>query len=150
MRSREAPNQGSNDAAAESTPEPEPQPVAPAPAPSGSELNDEGYALTQAGRYEEAIPILQRAVSELEGSSDQLTYGYALFNLAHALRLAGNAEDAIPLLEQRLQIPDQLAAVRAELAAARADAGLTDSEEAKPGNGPPPWANSDGADEADD
>jgi tetratricopeptide (TPR) repeat protein len=152
------PSQGSNEAAVEPTPEPEPQLAGPAPAASGSELNNEGFALSQAGQYEEAIPILQRAVSELEGSSDQLTYGYALFNLAHALRLAGNPEEAIPLLEERLKIPDQLGAVQAELAAARADAGLTESgdaatvppEEAKPGNGPPPWANSDGAVEADD
>jgi tetratricopeptide (TPR) repeat protein len=152
------PSQGSNEAAVEPTPEPEPQLAAPAPAASGSELNNEGFALSQAGQYEEAIPILQRAVSELEGSDDELTYGYALFNLAHALRLAGNPEEAIPLLEERLQIPDQLGAVQAELAAARADAGLTESgdaatvppQEAKPENGPPPWANSDGAVEADD
>ena len=122
--------------------------------PSGAELNDQGFALTQEGRYDEAIPILQRAVDELAGGSDQITYGYALFNLAQALRLSGNPEDAIPLLEQRLEIPDQLPEVRAELAAAREEAGLTTSEpdgaakpdkEPKSGEGPPPWASGDGA-----
>src|SRR4029078_1232164 len=36
-------------------------PAAPPPAPStsGAELNDQGYALIQAGRYEEAVPVLQ-------------------------------------------------------------------------------------------
>jgi eukaryotic-like serine/threonine-protein kinase len=127
-------------------------------APSGVELNDQGFDLTQAGDYEGAIPILRRAVEALEGGSDQLTYGYALFNLAHALRLAGRPEEAIPLLEQRLEIPDQTAEVQAELAEAQAAAGVGTSEgegEPKPGNGPKPgqgppsWADGDGAVEAD-
>jgi hypothetical protein len=97
----------------------------PGPA-SGAELNDQGYAMIQQGRYEEAIPILERAVTSLRDSGDQLTYGYALFNLAHALRLAGRPEEAIPLLEERLEIPNQTDVVQAELDAALADAGLAD------------------------
>jgi hypothetical protein len=129
-------------------------PVAQAPS-DGAALNNQGFSLIQSGDYDSAIPILQRAVDQLEGSSDQLTYGYALYNLAHALRLAGRPEEAIPLLEQRLEIPDQVATVEAELAAARADAGETGGgkpEKApkpeKPPksdeHGPPPWANGDG------
>jgi eukaryotic-like serine/threonine-protein kinase len=112
----------------------------------GASLNQRGYDLIQAGSYDAALPVLQRAVDQLEGSGDQLTYGYALYNLAHALRLAGRPEEAIPLLEQRLQIPDQLGTVEAELSAARADAGATGAAKAKPekpeshGHGPPPWA----------
>ena len=121
----------------------------------GVALNDQGFALIQSGDYAGAIPILQRAVDQLAGSSDQLTYGYALYNLGHALRLAGRAEEAIPILEQRLQIPDQQATVEAELEAARADAAATGgakpAKEPKPGkrpkdeSGKPPWANGDGA-----
>jgi hypothetical protein len=61
------------------------------------------------------------------------------------------------VLEQRLQIPDQLSTVEAELAAARADLGATGGakpekpekppkpgKEPKDEHGPPPWANSGG------
>jgi serine/threonine protein kinase len=119
--------------------------------PDGAALNQRGFELINAGQYDEAIPVLQRAVDQLEGSGDQLTYGYALYNLGHALRLAGRPEDAIQILEQRLQIPDQQGTVEAELAAARADAGATGgAKPAKPekpgkppkshGHGPPPSA----------
>jgi eukaryotic-like serine/threonine-protein kinase len=102
---------------------------------SGAELNDQGFALINQGRYEEAIPILQRAVEQLAPIGD-LTYAYALYNLGHALRLAGRPEEAIPILEQRLEIPNQTGVVRQELEAALAAAGETDSgkkpKEAKP------------------
>jgi tetratricopeptide (TPR) repeat protein len=118
------------------------EPVADAPA-DGAALNDEGYALIQEGRYEEAIPVLQRAVDALAGSGDELTYNYALFNLAHALRLAGRPEEAIPLLEERLAYPDQQETVEAELAAAREAAGLEpdaggETGGVKPEKGGPP------------
>jgi tetratricopeptide (TPR) repeat protein len=99
-----------------------PASVAPTQGASGAQLNDQGYALLQAGRYEEAVAVLRRAVDSFpEGTSD-LTYAYALYNLGHALRLAGRPEEAIPILEQRLQIPNQVATVRRELAAAKAEA----------------------------
>jgi serine/threonine protein kinase len=106
---------------------------------SGAELNDQGFALIQQGRYEEAIPILQRAVEELAPIGD-LTYAYALFNLGNALRLAGRPEEAIPILEQRLEIPNQTGEVRKELEAALAAAGVTDS------SGPGPNGNAFGHD----
>jgi serine/threonine-protein kinase len=89
----------------------------------GSQLNDQGYALIQDGRYEEAVPVLQRAVAAFPKGTTDLTYAYALFNLGHALRLAGDPQDAIPVLEQRLKIPDQTSTVQAELDAAEAAAG---------------------------
>jgi serine/threonine-protein kinase len=67
-----------------------------------------------------------------DGTSD-INYAYALFNLGQALRLAGRPEEAIPILEQRLQIPDQVATVRQELAAARAAAGGKKAKKAKKG-----------------
>ena len=98
--------------------------AAPEPVPAtGAELNDQGYALIQQGSYDEAIPLLEQAVSELEGTGD-LTYAFALFNLGHALRLAGRPADAIPVLEQRLEIPNQTDVVEAELDQAYADAGI--------------------------
>jgi hypothetical protein len=123
------------------TPAPEPEaeeaPAEPAPAPesapeqqeppadepaSGAELNAQGFELMNAGRYDEAIPILQQAVDSLAGSG-RLDYAYALYNLGHSLRLAGRPDEAIPILEQRLTIPNQRGVVKRELEAARSEAG---------------------------
>jgi tetratricopeptide (TPR) repeat protein len=79
--------------------------------------------LIQAGDYTAAVPILRRAVAAFPRDSTELVYGYALYNLAHAVRLSGHPAAAIPLLHRRLRIPDQIATVRAELAAAEAAAG---------------------------
>jgi TolA-binding protein len=104
-------------------------PSAPVPAASGTDaalgatLNEEGYALIQAGRYEEAVPILEEAVSAFPPGNEDLNYAYALYNLGNALRLSGRPEDAIPVLEQRLQIPNQIGTVSEELEAARSEAG---------------------------
>ena len=86
---------------------------------SGAQLNDRGFQLMNAGRYEEAIPILRRAVSASPRDRNDLTYAYALFNLGRSLRLAGRSQEAIPLLERRLRIDNQRATVRRELEAAR-------------------------------
>jgi tetratricopeptide (TPR) repeat protein len=85
----------------------------------GAQLNDEGYALIQQGRYEEAVPVLQEAVASFPEGETDLTYAYALFNLGQALRLSGRPEEAIPVLEERAKIPDQRATVLAELEMAR-------------------------------
>jgi eukaryotic-like serine/threonine-protein kinase len=100
-----------------------PTPAGPPDPARGSALNDRGYALIQAGDYEAAVPILRRAVAAFPRDSTELVYGYTLYNLAHALRLSGHPAEAIPLLRRRLRIPDQIATVRAELAAAEAEAG---------------------------
>ncbi len=99
--------------------------TAPAPSPattglSGAKLNDQGFELIQAGDYEGAVPLLQRAVDSFSAGTTDLTYAYALFNLGNALRLAGRPEEAIPILERRLEIPNQVGTVSRELAAARA------------------------------
>jgi eukaryotic-like serine/threonine-protein kinase len=93
-----------------------------APAPSGSSpaaLNDEGFRLMNAGRYADAIPVLQRAVEAFPQDSNELTYAYALYNLGRSLRLAGRPGEAIPFLERRLRFPNQRGTVEKELAAAR-------------------------------
>jgi eukaryotic-like serine/threonine-protein kinase len=105
-------------------------PVAAAPSTTavpadatGAQLNDEGYSLIQQGRYEEAIPVLRRAVASFPSGTTDINYAYSLFNLGNALRLAGRPQEAIPVLERRLQIPDQTDVVQRELDAARAAAG---------------------------
>jgi serine/threonine-protein kinase len=98
-------------------------PAVPTGSASGAQLNDEGYALIQQGRYDEAVPVLQRAVAAFPKGTSDLSYAYALYNLGHALRLAGRPDEAIPILEQRLQIPNQVATVSQELAVAEDQAG---------------------------
>ena len=106
-----------------------PEPTTPAPQPntgggeSGSALNDQGFDLMSAGRYEEAVPVLQRAVAAFPEGSTDLTLAYALFNLGRSLRLAGRPDEAIPILERRLQFKNQRGVVKKELAAARDAAG---------------------------
>ena len=96
------------------------QPSGTAPGGGPAALNARGYALLQGGDPAAAIPFLRRAVA---ANSGDLTYAYALFNLARALRLAGRPAEAIPLLERRLRIPNQIPVVQRELAAARRAAG---------------------------
>jgi serine/threonine-protein kinase len=96
---------------------------------SPAQLNDRGYDLMRAGRYAEAIPLLEQAVAAYPEDSNDLTYAYALYNLGRSLRLAGRPADAIPYLERRLRFDNQRDVVQAELDAARREAGVA------PGNG---------------
>lgn len=99
------------------------------PAPEGTDpaagagLNEEGFALIQAGEYEAAVPVLEEAVAAFPSETEDLAYAYALFNLGNALRLSGRPDEAIAVLERRLEIPNQTAKVEEELAAARAESG---------------------------
>jgi serine/threonine protein kinase len=105
------------------TSESEPPPAAEGSSESGAALNEQGYAMIQAGEYEAAVPVLEEAVASYPEGSEDLGYAYALFNLGSALRLSGRPEEAVPILEQRLQIPNQTSTVEQELEAARAEAG---------------------------
>ncbi len=86
-------------------------------------LNNEGFNLINQGLHEKAIPILQQSVDGFEsiGRTAEDDYAYALYNLGNALRLAGRPAEAIPILEQRVQIPNQVETVKAELKQARKD-----------------------------
>ena len=115
-------------AAPEPTPTPTPTP-ADTPATAGDpaaarSLNDRGFALMQARRYDEAIPQLQQAYELCRGSSRMDPCGYATYNYGAALRRSGNASAAIPILEERLQRfgDNQYGDVAEELEAARAQA----------------------------
>jgi serine/threonine-protein kinase len=104
----------------ERQPQREPAPAEPQPADaSPAQLNDQGFALMNAGRYDQAIPVLERAVAGFPEDSNDLTRAYALYNLGRSLRLAGRPDEAIPILERRLRIPNQRGVVKRELAAAR-------------------------------
>ena len=125
--------------AAEAPAEPEPAPPEPEPAPvesgelpssdnpdpaRGQSLNDEGFALLQAGNPEEALPSLEAAVAAFPAGSEDVEYAYALFNYAQASRMTGNPEAAIPALERRLEFSsDRTEVVRRELELAREAAG---------------------------
>jgi len=128
--------QGQASQPAPSPPSTSTTPASGAAPTDGSQLNDQGYALIQQGRYAEAIPILRRAVASFPDGTTDLNYAYALFNLGHALRMNGQPSEAIPILEQRLRIPDQTATVQRELDAALAAAGEKPPKAPKPGKGP--------------
>jgi eukaryotic-like serine/threonine-protein kinase len=102
----------------EAPPSVEPEGTDPA---LGASLNEEGFALIQAGEHEAAVPLLEEAVAAFPEGSEDVNYAYALFNLGNALRLSGRPEEAIPYLEQRLQFPSQEGEVREELEAAYAE-----------------------------
>jgi eukaryotic-like serine/threonine-protein kinase len=105
---------------------PPPSQQQPQGAELGRRLNDQGKALIDAGRPDEAIPILERAVAAFppEARATDINYAYALYNLADAYFQTGQFGKAIPLLEERLQIPNQQGAVRKALEdAMRAAAG---------------------------
>jgi eukaryotic-like serine/threonine-protein kinase len=104
-------------------PEPEPKPEGDDPA-TGAALNEEGFALMQAGEYEAAVPVLEQAVAAFPEGSEDVNYAYALFNLGSALRQSGRPDEAIPILERRLEIPNQEGEVREELEAAYSEAEL--------------------------
>jgi serine/threonine-protein kinase len=104
-------------------PVPEPEQPSGGDDPGGAQLNTQGFELINAGRYEEAIPVLQRAMDSFPPGTSDLNYAYALFNLGRALRLAGRPDEAIPILEQRLEIPNQRGTVKKELELARQEAG---------------------------
>ncbi len=106
-------------------PKAKPKPAAPPPVETpatptdAAGLNDQGFRLMSQGRYDEAVPVLRKAVAAFPGGSTDLTYAYALFNLGKALRLSGKPAEAIPILERRMRIPNQTDTVKRELEAAR-------------------------------
>jgi serine/threonine-protein kinase len=82
------------------------------PAPTGGNghaLNDQGYSKMRAGDYNGALPLLQQAVSALQGSGPSDPYeAYANYNLGYSLLKLGRCSEAVPYLQraQRLE-PDR-------------------------------------------
>jgi tetratricopeptide (TPR) repeat protein len=127
------------------TPEPTAEATqAPTQAPATTtadpaKLNDQGFALMNQGKYDQAVPILKQAVDAC-GDSLSTTCAYATYNYGAALNRSGDPAAAIPVLQRRLERwPDNQAdTVRQELAAACEAAGA-DCGDA--GGGPPGKAN---------
>jgi Flp pilus assembly protein TadD len=70
-------------------------------------LNDEGYALIQRESYAEAIPPLQKAVTDLSGAGPADPYeAYANYNLGYALLKSRRCAEALGPLEtaNRLEV----------------------------------------------
>jgi eukaryotic-like serine/threonine-protein kinase len=64
------------------------------------------------------VPLLQRAVDAFRAQrrTKELSYAFALYNLAYALARTGRGADAVPLLQERLRVSDnQRGVVRREL-----------------------------------
>lgn len=127
----------------ETTPEPPPEttpeettapeegiPTSDAPDPvQAAALNDEGFALLQAGQPEQALAPLEQSVALYPADSTELNYAFALFNYAQALRLTGDPAAAIPLLQKRLSFSsNQRPVVEEELAIAMEEAGVGDDD----------------------
>lgn len=98
-----------------------PTPVSPALA---AQLEAQGHELLDAGRYSEAIAVLEKALPATgenlgnclrPASETCLTYAYALYDLGRALRLDGDPAAAVPVLQRRLQIENQRPTVQAQL-----------------------------------
>jgi hypothetical protein len=83
---------------------------APASAPSsgasGAALNDAGFRKMQAGDYAGALPLLERAVQRLQGTSS-LTEAYADYNLASTRVHLGSCDGVLELLDRSESIQGQ-------------------------------------------
>jgi len=86
-------------------PEPttEPQPTTAPAAENPAQLNDRGFELMQAGRYEEALPLFEQAVAGLAGTGE-LAEAYASYNLAFTRRALGRCDGVLALLERSEQV----------------------------------------------
>ena len=89
----------------------------PPPSGSPSQLNDQGFRLMRAGRYQEALPLLEQSVAGLAGSG-QLAEAYASYNLAFTRRALGQCDSVIELLDRSQQVQG----VRGEITRLRREA----------------------------
>jgi serine/threonine-protein kinase len=90
---------------------PSPPSTAAAPAaPSGRALNNAGFTKMQAGDYEGALPLLERAVQKLQGTSS-LDEAYADYNLAFTRFQLGNCDGVLELLDSSESIQGQRAPI---------------------------------------
>jgi serine/threonine-protein kinase len=85
--------------------------------PTGADLNAEGYAKMQAGDYQGALPLLEQAVQQLNGTGS-LGEAYADYNLAYTHYELGQCTDVQSLLDHSQSIQGR----RKEIDALRHDA----------------------------
>jgi serine/threonine-protein kinase len=79
------------------TSSPPPAPAPPASGASGQQLTDQSTALMRQGRFEEALPIAQQALSKLQGSGE-LYEAYANYNVGRSLIELGRCEEGLPYI----------------------------------------------------
>ena len=70
---------------------------------SGAALNDQGFRLLQAGKAAAALPLLEQAVTKLQGSGS-LAEAYASYNLAWARFATGSCDGVLALLDRSREI----------------------------------------------
>jgi hypothetical protein len=85
----------------------------------GARLNLEAYELIQQKNYQQAEPILRRALQSFRSGTTAVEYKYALYNLGHVLRRTGKAKEAIPFLEHCVKIDPAWSKAQTELALAK-------------------------------
>ena len=75
------------------------------PPPSGdpAALNDEGFRKMQAGDFQGALPLLERAVAAAQGAGS-LTEAYADYNLAFTRMQLGSCDGVLELLDRSQQV----------------------------------------------
>jgi eukaryotic-like serine/threonine-protein kinase len=69
------------------------------------QLNDQAFGLMQEGRYEEALPLAQRALAGLEGSGE-IEEAYANYNVGRSLIELGRCEEGLPYIDRSAQLQD--------------------------------------------
>jgi hypothetical protein len=82
---------------------PPPSPPPAAGSQSGSALNDAGFTKMKAGDYQGALPLLQQAVSKLQGTGS-ITEAYADYNLASTLLHLNQCDGVKELLKSSERI----------------------------------------------
>jgi serine/threonine-protein kinase len=93
-------------------------PTAPSrTSPTGAGLNLEGYTKMRAGEYQGALPLLQQAVQQLNGTGS-LDEAYADYNLAYTRYELGQCTGVLALLDHSQAIQGR----RTEIDALRRDA----------------------------
>jgi serine/threonine-protein kinase len=122
VRTVTGPNQTVRETVTAAAPEPPPPPPPaptppPAPAAGGAQLNDEGFAKMQAGDYQGALPLLEQAVAELQGTGE-LVEAYALYNLAFTRFALGRCDGVLEMLDRSESIQGK----RKEITSLRRDA----------------------------
>jgi serine/threonine-protein kinase len=80
-----------------------PPPPTTTPSTNGADLNNAGFAKMQAGDYSGALPLLEQAVHELQGSGS-LDEAYADYNLAYTRFALGDCTDVLSLLDESQRI----------------------------------------------
>jgi eukaryotic-like serine/threonine-protein kinase len=78
-------------------------PETPEPAGDPTDLNNQGFELMKAGNYEDALPLLEQAVTGLSGSGS-LAEAYASYNLAFTRLALGRCDGVVELLDRSEQI----------------------------------------------